>query len=413
MSVATAEERLARAYLLRVAEPPAPALVGFIGEYGPVAAAAFVREGECPPKVRDETAARSALCLAESDLDVAAASGARLVTPEDDEWPAWPLLSLTVAMGRGVSGAAPPVALWARGPVRLDEAAGGAVAIVGARAATDYGEHYAAEFGYGLASRGVSVFSGAAYGIDGAAHRGALAATGVTVAVLGCGLDVGYPAGHVSLLNRIAEAGAVLSEYPPGTQPARHRFLVRNRLIAALTEGTVVVEAGRRSGARNTAGTAGVLGKMVMAMPGPVGSALSMGCHALIRESHATLVTSVDEVLEVAGRLGEGGVEPAKARRRTDGLGPDALRIHEALAVRAAKTADQVASEAGVSLARVRSLLPELELDGFVERGDEGWRRVRAKRRETGSRQHAVNQAGNLAGNQAANTDMGDGCGDA
>src|SRR5690606_21073056 len=133
-------------------------------------------------------------------------------------------------------------------------------------AATDYGEHTAAEFAYELTQSGMTVVSGAAYGIDGAAHRGTLAAEGVTVAVLGCGLDVGYPAGHVGLLNRVARRGAVVSEYPPGTQPARHRFLVRNRLIAALSAGTVVVEAGRRSGARNTATTAGTLGKVVMAV---------------------------------------------------------------------------------------------------------------------------------------------------
>lgn len=372
-------ERIARAYLLRVAEPPAPALVDFVAEHGPVLAADRVRNADCPPKVRDETAARRAHDHAVKDLARATADGARLVTPEDAEWPAWPLLSLAIARGRGVSGLAPPLALWVRGPADLGEAVEGAVAIVGARAATGYGEHNAAELGFGLASRGIPVFSGAAYGIDGAAHRGALGADGVTVALLGCGIDVGYPAEHTTLLSRIAKYGAVVSEYPPGTPPARHRFLVRNRLIAALTEGTVVVEAGRRSGARNTAGTAEALGKVVMAMPGPVSSGMSAGCHALIRDGQATLVTSVDEVVETVGRLGEATAEPAKPRRPTDSLGPEALRVHEALAERVAKAEERVAAEAGIPLDRVRALLPELELGGFAERGDSGWRRLPAK----------------------------------
>ncbi len=372
-------ERIARSYLLRVAEPPAPALVDFVGEHGPVEAAERVRRADCPPKVRDETAARRAHDYAGRDLDRAAADETRLVIPEDDEWPAWPLLSLSVARGRGISGVAPPLALWVRGPARLDEAVDQAIAIVGARAATEYGEHHAAEFGYHLAGRGIPVFSGAAYGIDGAAHRGALGASGTTVALLGCGIDAGYPAQHTTLLRTIGKTGAVVSEYPPGTPPARHRFLVRNRLIAALTEGTVVVEAGRRSGARNTAGTAGTLGKVVMALPGPVSSGMSAGCHALIREGQATLVTSVDEILETAGRLGQPVTDPAKPRRRTDGLGPEALRVHDALSGRTAKPEERIAAETGIPVERVRSLLPELELEGFTERGDSGWRKRTAR----------------------------------
>ncbi|ASR39052.1 DNA protecting protein DprA [Prauserella marina] len=372
-------ERLARAYLSRVAEPPAPALVNFIAGHGPVEAAELIREGRATDAVLKETSARRCLDRARQDLDEAAAMGARLVTPEDDEWPAWPLLSLEVATGRGADGVAAPIALWVRGEVRLDEAACDGVAIVGARAASAYGEHTAAEFGHALAGRGMAVFSGAAYGIDGAAHRGALASGGgSTVAALGCALDVGYPAGHAALLNRIAGRGAVISEYPPGTQPAKHRFLVRNRLIAALTSGTVVVEAGSRSGARNTATTAGVLGKVVMAVPGPIGSVTSVGCHQLIREAHATLVASADEVLETVGRFGVSMPAAGSARRRrTDGLAPQALRVHEALAERRGRSPDDIATESGVPLPRVRALLPELELAGLSERCETGWRRTR------------------------------------
>lgn len=375
--------RLARAYLLRVAEPPAPALWGFVAEHGPVEAARRVRAGEVPDRVATETSARRHVDVAERDLEEGGAQGARLVIPEDDEWPAWPLLSLEVAMGRGVDGVAPPLALWMRGEVPLDDVLASAVAVVGARAATDYGETTAAEFAYELSQADTTVVSGAAYGIDGAAHRGVLAAGGVTVAVLGCGLDVGYPAGHVGLLNRVTQRrGAVVSEYPPGTQPARHRFLVRNRLIAALTAGTVVVEAGRRSGARNTATTAGVLGKVVMAVPGPITSAMSVGCHHLLREGQATLVSSASDVLETVGRFGTGVAPPSTApRRRTDGLDADALRVFETLPSRGGRSPESIATEAGVDLSRVRAILPVLELEGLAEQCDAGWRERRRQAR--------------------------------
>jgi DNA processing protein len=370
--------RRARAYLLRVAEPPAPALIAFVAHHGPIDAAARVRRGDCPPEVLKATEARREYDLVDQDFARAAAAGARLVVPEDDEWPAWPLLALDLAARRGVTEAVPPLALWVSGDVALGTAADRAVAVVGARAATEYGEHHAAELSYGLASRGVPVFSGAAYGIDGAAHRGALAAEGITVAVLGCAVDAGYPAGHVGLLNRIVRnGGAVVSEYPPGTPPARHRFLVRNRLIAALTEGTLVVEAGRRSGARNTASTAGALGKVVMAVPGPVSSGMSVGCHELIRDSRATLVATVDEILETVGRFGIAEDPAARPKRPTDRLGPDALRTYEALAARADRSDTEIAAESGLPLRKVRALLPALEIDGFAVRGEAGWRRRR------------------------------------
>ncbi|WP_020671265.1 DNA-processing protein DprA [Amycolatopsis nigrescens] len=370
-------ERLARAYLLRVAEPPAPALVELVARHGPILAADRVRAGECSGRVVDETAARRGIELAEQDFDEAGKCDGRLVIPEDDEWPAWPLLALEMATSRGAQGVSPPLGLWVRGAARLDEVADRAVAIVGARASTRYGEQVASEWAHGLSGQDMPVLSGAAYGIDGAAHRGALHAGGLTAAVLGCGLDQGYPAGHVALLDRIAEHGLVVSEYPPGTPPARHRFLVRNRLIAALSDGTIVVEAGARSGARNTASTAGVLGKVVMAVPGPVSSAMSVGCHGLIRDAGATLVASLAEVVETVGRLGVAAPERAKPRRRTDGLDEQSLRVHEALAPRTGKPSEQLAAESGVPLPRVRAVLPVLELDGLAERCEGGWRRSR------------------------------------
>ena len=171
---------------------------------------------------------------------------------------------------------------------------------------------------------GATVVSGAAIGIDGAAHRGALAVDGATVAVLACGVDRVYPAAHATLLERIAATGLVVSEYPPGSVPARHRFLVRNRLIAALGAGTVVVEAALRSGAQRTAADTEALGRLVMAVPGPVTSGPSAGCHQLIRDG-ALLVTSADDVLEAVGRLGvDLAPEPdlPGARARTGSAGP-------------------------------------------------------------------------------------------
>lgn len=377
---------LARAYLLRVAEPPALALHAFVGEHGAVTAACRVREGRVPADVADETAARRHLDLAAADLLRAREAGAELLVPEDTRWPAWALVALSTAAARGVRWSGEPLGLWVRGPVlspdgpimlpRPPELPERAVAVVGARAASGYGDHLAAEFGHGLGGVGYVVVSGAAYGVDGAAHRGCLAAAGVTVAVLACGIDVGYPAGHARLLDRIAERGALISEYPPGTPPARHRFLVRNRLIAALAAGTLVVEAGRRSGARNTATTARELGRPVMAVPGPVTSAVSAGCHEMVRAGQATLVTGLPEVLEVVGRIGTDLAErPPSVRRHTDGLDGPGTRIYEALPVRSGAAAEQLAQDSGVPLDRVRAILPALELAGLAVRGESGWRR--------------------------------------
>lgn len=367
----------ARAYLLRVAEPPAPALAMFVDRLGPVEAAARVRAGEVPDPVRNETAARCGVDQAEAELEAAAGIGARLLVPEDPEWPSWPLLALRNACARGLRWATPPIALWVRGQARLNEALERAVSVIGARVATSYGEHVAAEFGYGLAEAGMTVVSGAAYGIDGAAHRGSLMAGGRTLAVLGCGVDVGYPAAHRSLLQRIADEGAILSEYPLGAPPAKHRFLVRNRLIAALTAGTVVIEAGLRSGARNTASSAGALGKVVLAVPGPITSMMSQGCHELLRNGTATPVCSVPEILEAVGDLGvDLAPRPESPKRPTDGLGEQALRVHEALRPRKERSPQQVSAESGVPLDRVRALLTELELTGLATQGEEGWRRT-------------------------------------
>lgn len=380
------ELRQARAYLNRVAEPPAPALAGFVAELGPLRAARLVLAGRVPQRVATETAGRRDDDRAAADLAEIAALGGRLVTPEDDEWPAEAFRCFATPTALADERWCAPMALWVRGAARVDELGERCVAVVGARAATGYGEHVAADFGYGLAEAGCAVVSGAAFGIDAAAHRGALSADGCTVAVQACGLDQGYPAGHRRMLDQIAARGAVVSEYPPGVRHARYRFLVRNRLIAALAEGTVVVEAGVRSGARRTATAAAALGRVVMVVPGPVTSALSVGCHALIRDEQALLVTRVPEIVEAVGRLGADLAPPMDSPPRpTDGLAPELLAVFEALPARGCRHSEQLAQESGVPLHRVRAALPLLELRGLVECAVTGWRRVAAHRPRGGA----------------------------
>lgn len=375
MTVDLTDVRNARAYLMRVVEPPAPAVTALVDAVGAVEAADRVRRGHVPDGVDAETSARRGLDLVASDFALAEGCDARLVIPEDPEWPAWPLLPLgQVTLERHRCGL--PLGLWVRGSLQLNDAFDRAVSVVGARAATGYGTEIAAEFGHGLVLANMTVVSGAANGIDGAAHRGALAAGGPTVAVLACGVTINYPASNSGLIDRIAERGLVISEYAPGVPPGRHRFLVRNRLIACLGAGTVVVEANLRSGARNTAATAAALGRVVLAVPGPITSAMSAGCHELLRTGQAVPVTSIKEVVESCGPLD--ATAPGEDRDRgparpTDSLAPEALRAFEALGLRKGQSAEYVALASGIPLPRIRSLLPELELTGFAARVDSGW----------------------------------------
>ncbi|MGV8847713.1 DNA-processing protein DprA, partial [Tessaracoccus sp.] len=223
----------------------------------------------------------------------------RFLMPGDDEWPSsFDLLDGVRLSGQGGT----PIGVWVRGSLGVNDL-DGAVAIVGARASTSYGNHVATEFGADLGLAGRVVVSGLAFGIDAAAHRGALSSRHLTLAVLANGVDQAYPVAHSSLMEGVMARGAVVSEAPPGCRPLKAAFLARNRLIAALTQGVVVVEAAARSGARNTASWAGALGRQVMAVPGPVTSSLSVTPHRLIREATATLVTSAADVIELLSPL--------------------------------------------------------------------------------------------------------------
>jgi DNA processing protein len=303
-------------------------------------------------------------------------SGIRLVCPGDPEWPGQ-LADL---------GDDQPYALWLRGSADLRFSCLRSVAIVGSRAATAYGSYVAAEFAASVAARGLAVVSGGAFGIDAAAHRGALGADGVTVAVLACGVDMTYPTAHAELFDAIAAQGVLVSEWPPGRHVSRLRFLVRNRVIAALATGTLVVEASQRSGAVNTARHARDLRRRLMAVPGPVTSDLSAGCHQVIREWEGTLVTSAAEVVEHLSPVGEllaaepGTVVQLAGRRQAPTVFPrdlldlESAKVLDAMPRRGGIGTVRVAQRAGLAPAATATLLGELATGGFVERCDDGWR---------------------------------------
>lgn len=359
-------ERRARVLLARLGEPYDEWVQALVAEHGVEDLVGYtVRDGRTPDGVRlDRLVGRLDRALAVDDGHVAQALGVRVVVPGDEEWP----VELDQLQ-------APPWCLWVRGPQRLDEVPGRSVAVVGARACTAYGEHVTAEICVGLAEKGFVVVSGAAYGIDAAAHRAALAVEGRTVGVLAGGVDVPYPRANSDLISRIGRTGALVSETPPGGAPARMRFLARNRLIAALSSGTLVVEAALRSGARTTVRHARELSRHVLAVPGPVSSVMSAGCHAEIRMG-ATLVTDAAEVAEAVGRIGEDLAPEKRGKvRDEDDLPEDLRRVWQWLRPRRSCSVDEVMLRSGLALREVLSALGELEEQGLAEQLLDGWRR--------------------------------------
>ncbi|MFC0508529.1 DNA-processing protein DprA [Micromonospora costi] len=383
--MSTQEERtLARIALTWLAEPGTRSVYRLAARLGPVAALELLLDGGAPDeKLRATVAAR----VADGDARAVAAEavarterlGARIVTPEDEEWPARLAdlkgLRLLDAFRRVDTETDPPLCFWVRGGWPLGEALERSVAVVGARAATGYGTHVATEMGYALADRDWTVVSGGAFGIDAAAHRGALNAGGLTVAVLACGVDRPYPMGNTALFDRIADTGLLVSEWPPGADPLRPRFLIRNRVIAAGTLGTVVVEASARSGATQTAHRALAIGRPAMAVPGPVTSAMSVGTHELLREHpKARLVTGVPHVLEEVGRIGADLAPPARGPDRpTDALDDDARSVLEAMPRRGTVGVERLASRAGVDIRTALRKLSLLEELALVARRDDGY----------------------------------------
>jgi DNA processing protein len=307
-----------------------------------------------------------------------------LLCPGDPEWPSG-LAGLDRALERAEPEFGAPLALWCRGArerpgVDLAGCSSRGVAVVGSRAATGYGQYVASELSCSLAERGWTVVSGAAFGVDAAAHRGALAGDGATVAVLACGVDIPYPAAHASLLDEIRAHGLLVSEVPPGAPPLRRRFLIRNRLIAGLTRGTVIVEAGLRSGALSTARHARRLGRELMVVPGPVTSAMSAGSHRLLREHRegCALVTDARDVEEEIGPVGlvDEGDDPRGARPSgpRDDL-PAAVRsLLEAVPARGVAGVAVLAARIGQRPRDVLAMLGPLAAEGLVEARPDGYR---------------------------------------
>ncbi|MFK0290955.1 DNA-processing protein DprA [Streptomyces sp. NPDC090442] len=374
-------QRAARAALTRILEPGDETAGRWLRELGPVALWHALSEDDAPPPVGASPTKfaglrlRAARARPAADLAAVAALGGRFICPGDEEWPSQ-LDDL---------GDARPIGLWVRGAANLRIWALRSVAVVGARACTDYGAHLATTLGAGLAERGWTIVSGAAYGVDGAAHRGALAADGPTIAVLASGTDHPYPRGHTELIDRIAEQGLVIAELPPGDHPTRSRFVQRNRVIAALTRGTVVVEAELRSGSLVTARRALDLGRFTMGMPGPITSGLSAGVHQLLR-GEAAVVTDADEVIELVGSIGDLGPERRGPTLARDLLDPVALRVLEALPARGGTDTAHVARESGTPRDLTQGKLFELHSLGFVQRCGEGWELVRRANSTEGSR---------------------------
>jgi DNA processing protein len=362
------------AYLSRVAEVPCAGLTALVDDQGPVDVAAMIRRGKEPEHLRAKVTARRECDYADHDLAVLDRMGGRLITPDDEEWPYLSFAGFGNEEMAKREYSAPPMVLWAVGPAHLDVVAERSAALVGTRAATSYGEHVTAELAAGLVERDAAVISGGAYGIDGAAHRAALASGGVTVAVLASGIDVPYPSGHSALLRRVSETGLMLSEYPPGERPTRYRFLTRNRLVAALSRATVVVEAALRSGAANTAAWATAMGRPLGAVPGPVTSAASAGCHVLLRDNRTTLVDRADQIIELIGRMGELAEEPEHPVTPLDGLSPEQRRVYEALPARGWLNLEQIAIGSALASERALGPLALLELSGLVEKRDGRWR---------------------------------------
>lgn len=404
-------EAFARALLSSVAEPGDGLLGRVVAALGPVESAELLLESTPAEQLASriaevgeafdgrEAAAGLERWLPRVDhaafvrsLAQAARVGARVLIPGDPEWPP----------GVDELGVHAPLLLWIRGRADALNHGQPSIALVGARAATGYGEHVAMEASAGLVDRGFAVVSGGAYGIDGMAHRSALASDGTTVAFLAGGVDRFYPMGHEALLSRIVATGAVVSELGCGAAPTKWRFLQRNRLIAAASEATVVLEAGIRSGSLNTAGHAAALGRPLGAVPGPVTSPASGGCHRLLREYDAVCVVDAGQMAELVGERGAqllpgvGGAanrpgrpvpaggrarasaDDARGRRYAATGSPDAVRVLDALSVRSPRSLDEVAKRCGMAATAVMAVLGALEAEGVAVRHSEGWRRGRA-----------------------------------
>lgn len=361
-------EREALILLAHCVEPGDATCGRLIGRHGAAAFVSMIERGQTGLSYGEGLAARMRGVRPESAAERAAGVDARIITRVDREWPTQ-LDEL---------GARAPIALWVRGAADLRLLALRSVAMVGARACTAYGEEVAFRWAAELATARWTVVSGAAFGIDAAAHRGALLG-GTTIAMLAGGVDVAYPRAHEALLARIADDGLVVSEAPPGEHVRRQRFLSRNRLIAACTRATIVVEAAERSGTAATARSARELSRIVLAVPGPVVSPASAGCHRMIREGDALLVSDVDDVrglldLDSRAEPGVSAQQEQPPRQECDALADRERRVLDSLRVRSWMDSAEVLRSCGLGASEMLAALSILTARGLVDESESGWR---------------------------------------
>ena len=371
--------RRARIALAAICEPGEAGLADVVDSTGPTATVAALLDADRQrPKIPRADALRRR--LEELDLDAlidrGREIGARVVVPGDGQWP-----------GRmNELRAHRPLALWCWGEADPRLMALRSVAIVGARACTRYGEWIAREWSAQLAQDDVTVISGGAYGIDAAAHRGALAVDGVTICVLAGGVDTPYPRGNEGLFAEIVDRGLLVSEAPPGETVRRRRFLTRNRLIAALASATCVVEAAHRSGSVTTASNAAELNRPVLAVPGPVTSEMSRGTHRLVHEGVAMLAADVTDVRAVlpdferahGASRGHATHNESEVHSGEQPIGSALQEVLDAVPTpywsAEGMSLDDIAVRSGVSGSQARTCLAQADEMGLVQqRGQDRW----------------------------------------
>lgn len=374
---------IARALWSFLVEPADAAAHSLIDLLGPGKALRWVAAAQPDLGVVSQPVARKQLArrwhrwrvrLADVDVDTQLRAvsrlGGGLLIPEDPTWP-----SALDDLGQFA-----PMCLWYRGDPTIFAPSQRMAAVVGSRAATSYGQTVTDTLTCDLVAADVSVISGGAFGIDVTAHRAALRSDGVTIAILAGGLDRLYPAANADVLERIATAHLLLSEVPLGFSPMRARFLQRNRIIAALGEVTVVTEASWRSGALNTARHAAELLRPVGAVPGPITSAASAGCHRLLRDGQAICITEAGDVLELLP--GGSPAEPSKVsaevtRSLFDTLDAGDRRVVEALPLRSGLTTEALSQRCGLPIAELMPILGRLSMGDHIHREQELWHRAR------------------------------------
>lgn len=376
-------------YLNRVVEGPSRTLAALLQDYTPEHIAhGIYHQADWLGALRDETSARRDWLRQDEDIAAAEKVGARLITPESPEWPAAQLNSAFGFYAAGLAdapadfdkAAVAPHSLWVRG-APVGEVVSQAVAVVGTRAITRYGFDVTRLMVSGLVPHQWTIVSGGAMGVDTVAHEQALEHGGITAVVAACGIDEPYPARNAKLYERIVDrGGTILTEFAPGSKPQRHRFLTRNRLVAALTSGAVCIEAAFRSGALNTLNWTEALGRVAMAVPGPITGPGSVGCHKRIQEHRAQLVMSPDGVRELLEQVGavdeEAQLELVYAPSKTQRLSRNELQVFGSTPVDETTSAQDIAREAGLRLPLTIHLLVTLEKQGLVVRRGGQWQRL-------------------------------------